>query len=202
MKKLLMLGLFSATSMGFASGLTEHDDVNTEAKRRKTNDSQTTSLHHAAPVGEENWITSHPTCLCPRPGGGYNLEERLSMVRNCLNGFRDEFWPEILELNKIGFFAGKVAGYDADVVNRLHKIFSNEGRGDNWDNVTLAFKNWGRYLFEDMAVLSSLMKQKDEQTTEIRNLLNDMQQSLIVVRRSVYYYSEHRNTYFSQLAKQ
>lgn len=182
MNKHFALVVLSMFSVSFASGLSDHSDTNVQ------------------PVVAQKLIISHPTCLHPKPWGGYTLPEMLEMRRNCLNGFMANFESEIIFLNDKGLFAGEVKTYDPEVMRFLHKIFTNEGRGENWSNIPLALQRYPNDLFKDMDGLWALIKSRDSQPEpEVRTLLEEMRQPFRAVQWCATYYWNHRATYIQNL---
>lgn len=182
MKKQLALVLLSMFNVSFASGLSDRADPN------------------AQPTVGQKLVISHPTCLHPKPWGGDTLAEMLETRNNCLNGFVETFESEIISLNDKGLFAGNVKTYDPEIMRILHKIFTNEGRGENWSNIPLAFQNYPNDFFKDMDGLWVLIKSRDSQPEpEVRALLEKMRQPFRAVQWCVTYYWNHRATYIQNL---
>lgn len=147
---------------------------------------------------KENWVVTYPTCLCPRTDHSGSLEERLAIIKNCLNSFLENFKEEIEKLNRVEFFAGRITTYDESIMQSLHKIFTNEGRGKNWNSITLDFRDWKKYLLADIERLKTLVREKEAQSPKVKILLEDIRSPLIVVSRSVHYYDEYRWDFLQQ----
>jgi hypothetical protein len=181
-KKQLAVLLLSMFNVSFASGLSDRADPN------------------AQPTVGQKWEISHPTCLHPKPWGGYTLSEMLEMRLCCLNGFVETFQTDIAVLNDKGLFAGEVNAYDPEIMKILHKIFTNEGRGENWDSVTNSFDSYPNDFFKDIDGLWMLIKSRESQPEpEVRALLEEMLQPFLVVRWCATYYWNHRGTYIQNL---
>lgn len=189
-RMLLMLGLLGTTGFNLTAAFGERDtnSVTASSPKKGTDLGRSLALDLS---DKENWIVTHPTCLCPRPSDGGSLEERLTMVRSCLNSFLEQFKTEITDLNRAEFFAGRITDYDEHTMRILHKIFSNEGRGKNWNSIILDFRDWSKYLLADINDLKSLVSEKETQRTTVKKLLDDIRTPLIVVSRSVHYYGKH-----------
>jgi hypothetical protein len=182
MKKHVALVVLSMFNVSFASGLSDRTDTNVQ------------------PTLGQKLVISHPTCLHPKPWGGYTLPEMLEMRLNCLKGFIETFESEIIVLNDKGLFAGEVKAYDPEVMRLLHKIFTNEGRGNNWDSITSSFDSYPNDFFKDVDGLWVLIKSRDTQPDpEVRALLEEMLNPFLAVRWSTTYYWNHRATYIRNL---
>lgn len=182
MKMQFVVVLLSMFNMSFASGLSDRTDTNVEPT-----------------VGQKLEI-SRPTCLHPKPWGGYTLLEMLEMRLNCLKGFIETFESEIIVLSDKGLFAGEVKAYDPAVMRLLHKIFTNEGRGKNWDSITNSFDSYPNDFFKDLDGLWVLIKSRESQPeSKVRDLLEEMLNPFLVVRWSATYYWNHRATYIRNL---
>lgn len=145
-------------------------------------------------------VISHPTCLHPNPWGGDTLAEMLEVRNNCLNSFLTTFSIEIGTLNKKGLFAGKVKDYDSKIMLILHKIFTNEGCGENLSNIPLAFKQYPDDFFRDMDDLWRLIKSRESQSSpEVTAQLEKMLSPFVAVRWCATYYWNHRATYIQSL---
>jgi len=140
MRRLLMLGLLSSTCFSLVAALGERD-ANPTIERSPKKGIEYARSHAFDLSDKENWMVTHPTCLCPRPSDGGSLEERLTVIKNCLNSFLEQFRLEITELNRVEFFVGRITDYDEYVMRILHKIFSNEGRSKNWNSIALDFRD-------------------------------------------------------------
>ena len=184
MKKRLALVLLSMFDASFAAGLSDRSDTNVQ------------------PAGGQKLVISHPTCLHPKPWGGYTLSEMLEMRLCCLNGFVTTYESDIRILNDKGLFAGNVKTYDLEIMRILHKIFTNEGRGENWDSVTNSFDSYPDDFFKDMDGLWALIKSRETQSeSEVRVLLEKMRQPFRAVQWCATYYWNHRSTYIRDLKR-
>lgn len=182
MKKQLAVMLLSMFNVSFASGLSDRGDTNVR------------------PAGGQKWEISHPTCLHPKPWGGDTLAEMLETRSNCINGFIETFQSDIRVLDEKELFTGSVKTYDSEIMRILHKIFTNEGRGENWSNIPLAFQKYPNDFFKDMDGLWSLIKSRDTQPdSEARALLEEMLHPFLAVRWCATYYWNHRATYIQNL---
>ncbi len=182
MKKQIALVLLSMFNVSFASGLSDRADPNVQ------------------PTVGQKWEISHPTCLHPKSWGGDTLAEMLETRNNCLNGFVETFQSDIQVLDEKELFAGHVKTYDIEIMKILHKIFTNEGRGENWSNIPLAFQNYPNDFFKDMDGLWALIKSRESQPEpEVRALLEEMLPPFLAVRWCATYYWNHRATYIQNL---
>lgn len=182
MKKQLAVMMLSMFNVSFAAGLSDRGDTNVQPA-----------------VGQKLEI-SHPTCLHPKPWGGDTLAEMLETRSNCLNGFVATFKRAIEILNDKGLFAGRVNTYEPEIMKILHEIFTNEGRGENWSNIPLAFQRYPNDFFKDVDGLWALIQSRDTQPdSEVRVLLENMRQPFRAVQWCSTYYWNHRATYIGDL---
>lgn len=182
MKKQLAVMLLSMFNVSFAAGLSDRGDTNVQ------------------PAGGQKCEISHPTCLHPKPWGGYTLSEMLEMRLCCLDSFVTTFENDIKILDEKELFVGNVKTYDLEIMRILHKIFTNEGRGENWDSVTNSFDSYPTDFFKDMDGLWALIKSRETQPdSEVRDLLEEMLHPFLAVRWCATYYWNHRATYIRNL---
>jgi hypothetical protein len=140
--------------------------------------------------------------LHPKPWGGDTLAEMLETRNNCLIGFVETFQSDIQALDEMELFAGHVKTYDPKIMKILHKIFTNEGRGETWSNIPLAFQRYPNDFFKDMDGLWALIKSRESQPEpEVRVLLEEMLNPFLVVRWCATYYWNHRATYIQNLER-
>lgn len=140
---------------------------------------------------------SRSTCLNINAIDGYPLIETLKIRRSCLKDFASRYNSEIDALDELGLFQGQVTSYNERVMHLLHQIFDPEVNKENKHNISADFFFKRSNFIKDMNELKKLIKEKDNQTTQIRDILEEMQAPLYVVIWMTSYYSSHEHEYLA-----
>jgi hypothetical protein len=138
----------------------------------------------------------YESCLNIDAKDGYSLEETLKIRRNCLKGFVEEHIKDIKSLGRLGLFVGQITSYNEEAMTILRRIFSNDGDKENLPgSISSDFLRHSTDFFKDLDDLRTLIKDKDTQPTEIKNILEEMHKHFHFVNWMATYYWNHHDEY-------
>lgn len=144
----------------------------------------------------------YESCLNIDAKDGYSLEETLRIRRNCLKGFVQEHINNIKTLGSLGLFMGEITSYNEEAMTVLRRIFSNDGDKENLPgSIPSDLLRHSTDFFKDLDDLRALIKDKDTQPTEIKNILEEMHKHFHFVNWMATYYWDHHNEYVTRHQK-